>query len=186
MRMDPNYRSGIFRCYCWRRKNTIFNYRTRSLSTQLLLLHLLPVRVSARISPQSFLFILWTASLSFLISDSSVGHHMHANDNQLLISFVTSEFSTNISHLQATFDVVSPWNLLSFNQLKTEFLHIGHLPAHTPKSPTPVFSCHLTPLLHQLHQHAILVPSFNLLSLCPITFPQLLNRVSYPSVTSTE
>jgi len=77
------------------------------------------------------LFILYTTPLSSLISDSFVGHHIYADDNQLFISFVTSEFSTNISHLQATVDLVSQWmssNLLTLNQSETEFLLIG-LPA---------------------------------------------------------
>jgi len=58
--------------------------------------------------------------------NSTVGHHMCADDNQLFISFVTTEFSANVSHLQAV-DLVSQWmspNLLSLNQSKTEFLLI--------------------------------------------------------------
>ena len=85
------------------------------------------------------LFILYTTPLSSLISDSSVGHHMYADDTQLFISFVTSEFSATILHLQATVDLVSQWmsaNLLSLNQSKTEFLLIG-LPAQLPKIPDP-------------------------------------------------
>jgi len=45
---------------------------------------------------------------------------------------------------------------------------------------------HLKPLLYQLLQHAILMSSLILLSLCPITFPYFLNLVSSPSVTSAE
>jgi hypothetical protein len=74
------------------------------------------------------LFILYTTPLSSLISDSSVGHHMYADDNQLFISFSASKFSEKIAHLQATVDLVSQWmssNLLSLNQSKTEFLLIG-------------------------------------------------------------
>jgi len=55
-----------------------------------------------------------------------------------------------------------------------------------PKSLTPIFSCHITPSLHQLPQRAILVSSLILLSVWPITFLQLLNLTSYPSVTSAE
>ena len=64
---------------------------------------------------------------------------MYADDTQLFISFVTSEFSANILHLQATVDLVSQWmsaNLLSLNQSKTEFLLIG-LPAQLPKISAP-------------------------------------------------
>ena len=74
------------------------------------------------------LFILYTTPLSSLISDSSCGHHLYADDTQLFISFAASDFSANIVHLQATIDLVSKWmssNLLSLNQAKTEFLLIG-------------------------------------------------------------
>ena len=68
---------------------------------------------------------------------------MYADDNQLLISFVTSEFSANMLHLQAaTVDLVSQWmsaNILSLNQFKTEFLVIG-LPAQLPKKLLPLSS----------------------------------------------
>jgi len=84
------------------------------------------------------LFILYT-TLSSLISDSSVGHHLYADDTQLFISFVASKFSTNIVHLQTTIDLVSQWmssNLLSLNQSKTEFLLIG-LPVQLAKISDP-------------------------------------------------
>jgi len=88
------------------------------------------------------LFILYTTPLSYLISDSSVGRYMYSNDNQLFIYFVTYEFSANISHLQATVDLVShrmSSNLLVLNQSKPEFLLIGLL-AHISKTSSPVFS----------------------------------------------
>jgi hypothetical protein len=65
------------------------------------------------------LFILYATPLSTLISDSSIGYHMYADDNQLFNSFVTSEFSAKIAHMQTTVDLVSQWmssNLLSLNQ----------------------------------------------------------------------
>jgi len=40
------------------------------------------------------LFILYSTPLSSLISDSSVGHHLFADDTQLFISFRAPEFST--------------------------------------------------------------------------------------------
>jgi len=79
------------------------------------------------------------AAYLILIYDSSVNHHMYADDNQLFISFVTSEFSTTISHLQATVDLVSQWmssNLLSLSQSKVEFLLIS-LSAQLPKISNP-------------------------------------------------
>jgi len=75
------------------------------------------------------LFILYSTPLSSLISGSSVGHHLFADDTQLFISCHAPEFSANILHLQNTIDLVSQWiNLLSLNQSETEFLLIG-LPA---------------------------------------------------------
>jgi len=134
------------------------------------------------------LFSILYPRSSLFHSDSSVGPHTYADDNQLLISFVTSEFSTNISHLQATVDLVSQWmssNLFSLNSPKRNFSSWVFL-LNFPKSPTSVFSRHLTPSLRQLPQLAILVSSLILHSLCPITLPQFLNLVSYPSVTSAE
>jgi hypothetical protein len=64
---------------------------------------------------------------------------MYADDNQLFISFVTSEVSAKIAHLKATVDLVSQWmssNLLSLNQSKTEFLLIG-LPTQLSKISDP-------------------------------------------------
>ena len=66
--------------------------------------------------------------LSYLLSDSSCGHHLYADDTQLFISFAASDLSANIVHLRATIDLVSNWmssNLLRLNQAKTEFLLIG-------------------------------------------------------------
>jgi len=60
---------------------------------------------------------------------------VYTDDSQLYISFVTSEFSTKISQLQATVDRVSYWmssNLLSLNQSRTPFLLIG-IPAQLLK-----------------------------------------------------
>ena len=74
------------------------------------------------------LFILYTTPLSSLISDSSVNHHLYADDTELFISFSVPDFSQNFSHLETTIDTVSTWmaaNLLWLNQSKTEFLLIG-------------------------------------------------------------
>jgi len=67
------------------------------------------------------LFILYT-TISSLISDSFI---LYIDDYQLLISFFTSEFSTNIVHLQSATYLFSQWlssNLLSIYQSKPEFL----------------------------------------------------------------
>jgi len=71
------------------------------------------------------LFILDTASLSTVISNSSENHHLHADDTQLRLSFPALDFSHNITHLENTITNVSNWmssNFLSLNPSKTEFL----------------------------------------------------------------
>jgi len=97
---------------------------------------------------------------------------MYADDNQLFISFVTSEFSAKMSHIEATVDLVSQW------MSKTEFLLNG--------PPLIPVLCHLTPSLHQLDLHTIWVLSLILRSRCPITFALFQNLLSFPSVTSAE
>jgi len=85
------------------------------------------------------LFILYTTPLSSLISDSSMNHHLYADDTQLFISFAASDFSANMLHLQDTIALVSNWmssNCLSLNQTKTEFLLIG-LPVQLSKISAP-------------------------------------------------
>ena len=94
------------------------------------------------------LFILYTTPLSSLISDSSVSHHLYADDTQLFISFAASDFSANMLHLQTTIALVSNWmssNLLSLNQSKTEFLLIG-LPVQLSKisDPSLLMPSHVT------------------------------------------
>jgi len=99
----------------------------------------------------TLVFILYT-TLSSLISDSSVGHHLFADDTQLFISVWAPELSANFIHLQNTIDLVSQWmfaNLLSLNQSKTEFLLIG-LPAQLSKISDPS---------HLLPSNATITPS---------------------------
>jgi len=75
------------------------------------------------------LVIIYTTPLSSLISDSSVKHHLYADDTyQLFISFSALDFTLNIAHLKTTIDNVSTWmsaDLLSVN--KSEFFLIGLL-----------------------------------------------------------
>jgi Reverse transcriptase (RNA-dependent DNA polymerase) len=85
------------------------------------------------------LFILYTTPLSSLICESSMNHHLYADDTQLFISFAASDFSANMLHLQTTIALVSNWmslNFLSLNQTKTEFLLIG-LPVQLSKISYP-------------------------------------------------
>jgi len=85
------------------------------------------------------LFILYTTPLSSLLSSTTVSHHLYADDTQLFISFLPSQYSTSINQLQSVFSQVSSWmsaNLLSLNPSKTEFLVIG-LPQQTAKVNDP-------------------------------------------------
>jgi len=134
------------------------------------------------------LFIIYTTPLSSLISDSSVGHHIY---------LTTINFSFLLSPLNSPpqFYTCKPLLILSLSRCLPIFSHLI-----SPKrsfsslvfllnfqnSPTPVFTCHLTPSLHQLPQHAVLLSYLILLSLFPIAFPQFINLVSYPSVISAE
>jgi len=80
---------------------------------------------SSRIHPDPLLFILYTAPLSTVISNSSANHKLHAEDTQLLFSAL--DFSHNITHLEntkLTFQLES-FNSLSLNPSKPEFLIIG-------------------------------------------------------------
>jgi len=58
--------------------------------------------------------ILHATPLSSHTSDSSVKHHLYADDTQLFISFSAPDFSQNISHFETTIDTVST-NYLDFS-----------------------------------------------------------------------
>ena len=82
---------------------------------------------------------MYTTPLSTLLSDTSVDHHLYADDTQLFISFSPLNFSSSVNHLQSVFSSVSSWmsaNLLSLNPSKTEFLVIG-LPQQLSKINNP-------------------------------------------------
>jgi hypothetical protein len=88
------------------------------------------------------LFIMYTTPLSTLISNSSVNHHLYADDTQLYISFSPQSFASNITQFQSVIAQVSSWmscNLLSLNPKKTEFLIIG-TPQQLAKLNSPVLA----------------------------------------------
>jgi len=72
------------------------------------------------------LFVLFSSflhhplTLSTLISDSTCGHHLYADDTQLFISFAASDFSANILCLHAKTDLVFPTGCLqiAFHSIK--------------------------------------------------------------------
>ena len=55
----------------------------------------------ARFCLGPLLFIMYTAPLSCLISNSSVSHQMYADDTQLYLSFSPLSFASNIAQLQS-------------------------------------------------------------------------------------
>ena len=74
------------------------------------------------------LFAMYTTPLSTLVLSLSSNHHLYADDTQVFLSFHTSDFHSNISHLQNALQQISSWmtaNLLTLNSSKTEFILIG-------------------------------------------------------------
>ena len=76
--------------------------------------------------PQGFvhrpiIFNLYTTSLSTLISQSSLSHHLYTDDTQLFITFVPKNFLDVVFQLESTISSISSWmtvNLLNLNPFK--------------------------------------------------------------------
>jgi len=133
-------------------------------------------------------FILYTTSLSSLISDSSIKHHLYADDTQLFISFSASDFSQNIAHLETTIDTVCTWmsaNLLSLNQSKTEFLFIG-LPKQLAEVSDPNLLMPSNVTITPSDSARNLGVIFDSSLICPIIFPLYLNFAFSRFVTCVE
>ena len=74
------------------------------------------------------LFVMYTTPLTTIISSCSLNHNLYADDTQLFLSFLPTDFNSSIDHLHNALDQISSWmtaNLLTFNSSKTEFLLIG-------------------------------------------------------------
>ena len=75
------------------------------------------------------LFTLYTTPLSSLISEYAIPHHLHADDNQLYISFSSGNSAAALDGLQSCLASVQSCistNKLKLNPDKTEFLLIGN------------------------------------------------------------
>ena len=91
---------------------------------------------------EPILFNLYITPLSTLIANTSLSHHLYADDIQLFTSFVPKDFPFVINQLQSSVSTISSWmtaNLLTLNPSKTEFMLIG-LPQHLSKIHSPSFS----------------------------------------------
>ena len=74
------------------------------------------------------LFNLYTTPLSTLIANTSLSHHLYADDSQLFTSFVPKDFPFVINQLQSSVFTIFSWmtaKLLTLNPSKTEFMLIG-------------------------------------------------------------
>ena len=74
------------------------------------------------------LFNLYTTPLSTLIANTSLSHHLYADDTQPFTSFVPKDFPLVINQLQSSFSTISSWktaNLLTLNPSNNEFMVIG-------------------------------------------------------------
>ena len=84
------------------------------------------------------LFSMYTSPLSNILNNTSVCHHLYADDTQLYISFSAKDSSTALHDLSSALDSVYVWltsNRLFVNPSKTEYLLIG-----TPQQRSKVIS----------------------------------------------
>ena len=84
------------------------------------------------VSPKALSLVHYSSSctlvLSALSSSRSLNHHLYADDTQLFLSFLPTQFNCSTDHLQNAPNLISSWmtaNLLTLNSSKTEFLLIG-------------------------------------------------------------
>jgi len=92
------------------------------------------------------LVILYTTSLSTIISNSAQNLYLYADDTRLFLSFSPADVSRSITHPENTISNVSNWmssNSLSPNRCKTAFLIFG-LPRPLSKPNNPTIHPHLT------------------------------------------
>ena len=88
------------------------------------------------------LFNLYTIPLGTLIANTSLSHHLYADDTQLFTLFVPKDFPFVINQLQSSVSTIFSWmteNLLTLNPSKTEFMLIG-LPQQLSKIHSPLLS----------------------------------------------
>ena len=75
------------------------------------------------------LYTLYTTPLSSLVSGHAIPHHLHADDSQLCVSFLSGDSAATLNGLQSCLAFVQSWmltNKLKLNPDKTEFFLIGN------------------------------------------------------------
>ena len=85
-------------------------------------------RCTPGLCPWTYTFYIYTASLSHVIAELDVEHHLYADDSQIYISLSGSEASESLTDLKSCVTDVFTWmtNLkLKLNPSKTEFISIG-------------------------------------------------------------
>ena len=134
------------------------------------------------------LFILYTTPLSSLISNSSVSHHLYANDTQLssplpLLTSLLTFF---------TYRILLPLSLtgcpqISYHSIKLRLSFSSSVCLFSSlRSMILVYSCNLMSPSRQPPQLEILVSFLIRNTLCLIIFLLYLNLASYLSVTFVE
>ena len=90
----------------------------------------------------TLLFIMYTSPLRTLISSCSLKHQLNADDIQLFLSFLLTQFNSSTDHLHNAVDRISSWQIfLHRTPLRLNFCSLISV-NNLPKSTTP----HLTPL----------------------------------------
>ena len=75
------------------------------------------------------LLILYTPSVSSIISGHAIPHHLYSDDSQLYVSFAAGDSAAALNGLQSCLVSVQSWmsmNKLKLNPDKSEFLLIGN------------------------------------------------------------
>ena len=97
----------------------------------------------------TLLFIMYISPLRTLISSCSLKHQLYADDIQLFLSFLLTQFNSSTDHLHNAVDRISSWQIfLHRTPLRLNFCSLISV-NNLPKSTTP----HLAPLCSKPRLH---------------------------------